>query len=156
LFQSDTKLLQSAGPATARLDTLRSVRCLTALVTAVLLAATVAGCGTNETSAVKAKVTQFANAVASHDYETICTQVLAPQLLADVAAGGIGCEHAMRIALSSVHDARLTVGAVTVDGNRASVLTVAEALREKALLTKVELIDTANGWRISSLGNPVG
>ena len=82
--------------------------------------------------------------------------MLAPQLLADVAAGGIGCEHAMRIALSSVHDARLTVGAVTVDGNRASVLTVAEALREKALLTKVELIDTANGWRISSLGNPVG
>jgi hypothetical protein len=125
------------------------------LATAVLITLTVAGCGSNESSVVRAKVTQFAQAVADHDYTTICDQVLAPQLLADVADGGIGCEHAMRIALASVHDARLTVGAVTIDGNRASVLTVAEALHEKALLTRVELIDTANGWRISSLGNPV-
>jgi len=132
------------------------VRRLTAFATAALVTLTVAGCGSNESAVVKAKVTQFAQAVAHHDYTTICTEVLAPQLLADVADGGIGCEHAMRLALANVHDARLTVGAVTINGSSASVLTVSQALGEKALLTKVELIDTANGWRISSLGNPVG
>ena len=132
------------------------MRRITALATAVLVALTIAGCGSNESAIVKAKVTQFARAAADHNYATICNGVLAPQLLADIADGGIACEHALRIALGSVRDERLTVGAVTISGRHASVLTVAQALGEKSLLTKVDLIDTTNGWRISSLGNPVG
>jgi Cu/Ag efflux pump CusA len=131
------------------------VRRLIALATAALIVLTVAGCGSNESAVVKAKVVQFTKAAADHDYTTICTEDLSPQALADVAE--IGCERAMRDGLANVHDARLTVGAVTINGSHASVLTVSQALGEKAVLATIELVDTANGWRISpELGNPVG
>jgi hypothetical protein len=131
------------------------VRRLITFGTAILLTATVAGCGSNETSVVRNKVAQFAQAVANHDYKTICTEDLSPQALADLAE--VGCERAMRDGLASVRDPRMAVGAVTVNGDHASVLTVSQALGEKATLTKLELIDTVNGWRIlPSLGSPLG
>jgi hypothetical protein len=121
----------------------------------MLITVTVAGCGSNETSVVRNKVAQFIAAVDRHDYKTICTEVLSPQALADVAE--VGCERAMRYGLASVRDPRLAVGAVTINGSHASVLTVSQAHGEKTLLTRIELVDTVNGWRIlPSLGNPLG
>jgi Cu/Ag efflux pump CusA len=131
------------------------MRAARTLIAVLLTAVAVSACGSNESAVVKAKVTQFATAVADHDYTTICTKDLSPQALADVAE--VGCERAMREGLASVHGARLTVGAVTINGSHATVLTVSQAPGEKALLTNLELIDTANGWRIlPQLGSPVG
>jgi hypothetical protein len=132
----------------------RSAAALTA-VTAVIVAIAVAGCGGASTSdQVKAKVTQFAHAVAKHDYTTICAQVLAPELLADITAGGLTCPKAMRIGLQHVNGASLTIGSVTINGKNAKVLTLTQAKHQSTALATLELLDTSNGWRISSLGNP--
>ena|SRR5437763_79708 len=123
----------------------------------VLVAATclIGGCGTSERQQVQSKVEQFAKAAASKDYKTICQQVLAPVLLDRLAAGGIRCEQAMRIALASVKAPSLSIGRITVKGSQASVITLTAAAGQQASLDAIELVKTGAGWRISSLGAPV-
>lgn len=122
---------------------------------AAALAAVIGGCGTSDSDLVRAKVRQFAHAVAVHDYTTICHQVLAPVLLADLAKGGIGCRQAMRIALGHVNEPHLVLGPVRVTGRTATALTISQAQGQKTLLTSLRLVQTQNGWRISSLGGPL-
>jgi hypothetical protein len=115
----------------------------------------VAGCGTSEHDAVLDKVDQFASAAASRDYRTICDQVLAPSLLQDMARGGIHCVEAMQIALGRVHHPRLKVGNISITGATASALTISQAKGQQTVLASIRLVQTAGGWRISSLGAPV-
>jgi hypothetical protein len=127
------------------------------LSVSAVLAATVAlgGCGGNARDDVKAKVQQFITATAAKDYKTICEQVLAPALLANLAQGGIRCEQAMQIALQHVKNPSLAIGKITVSGDRASVLTITGAQGQDAALSAIELIKTSGGWRVSGLGSPI-
>ena len=119
---------------------------------ALLTAMALAGCGTNARDAVKAKVEQYAKATRQHDYKTICTQVLAPTLVQRLNAFGVGCEQAMAIAYSSVRDATLGVGKITVSGKSASVIVLSLAANQPSSLRTIRLLDTSQGWRISSVG----
>jgi hypothetical protein len=113
-----------------------------------------AGCGTSAHDQVQSKVTQFLTAISKHDYRTLCTQVLAPSLLARLKNGGISCEQAMRISLSSVHDPILSVGRITVSGSTAQAITLSGASGQRGAFESINLIDTGDGWRISSLATP--
>jgi hypothetical protein len=121
----------------------------------ILAACALAGCGTSERDQVQAKVQQFVTAASGRDYKTICEQVLAPSLLARLAAGGISCEQAMQIAFGSVQSPTLSIGRVTVSGQTASVITLTAARGQVASLDAIELVKTAQGWRVSALGSPV-
>jgi hypothetical protein len=134
----------------------RRLPVLSCALVAILAAGILAGCGASQTSQVRSKVMQFATAAHGHDYRTICSSVLAPALLADIATGGISCAKALSLALGSVRGARLVIGTITVKGARASVVTLTQAKGEQTSLATLELTDTATGWRIASLGNAAG
>ena len=121
-----------------------------ALLVAVLTPLALAGCGTSARDAVKAKVEQYGQATRKHDYKTLCTQVLAPSLVARLNSYGVGCEQAMGIAYGSVKDATLGVGKVTVSGKSASVVVLSLARNEPSSLSTILLEDTSHGWRIIS------
>lgn len=123
----------------------------------VLLAAAWAlgGCGASARDEVKAKVEQFANATAGKDYKTICDQVLASNLVDHLTASGITCNQAMRIFVDSVQNPSLSIGRITVDGPKASVITLTSARGQEGSLDAVQLVQTDNGWRISSLAAPL-
>jgi hypothetical protein len=112
------------------------------------------GCGASAREQVVTKVRQYAHATAARDYRTLCTQVLAPSLLSHLRADGVPCEQAMRVGLQSVRDPSLGIGRVVVHGRTASVTTITTAVGQEASLDAIELVDTAAGWRISSLGAP--
>lgn len=114
-------------------------------------ALSLAGCGSSVRDEVKAKVLEFGHAAASHDYRRICDDVLAPALIRRLRAYGISCERAMRIAFTGVRNPAISIGAVTVKGNGASVITLSMAAGQRASLDRIELIRTAHGWRIASL-----
>jgi hypothetical protein len=124
------------------------------MVACVSTVALLAGCGANERDEVQAKVAQFVHAIAGRDYRTLCTQVLAPSLLTRLAAGGIPCDQAMQISLSSVHDPLLSVGRVTINGSSAQAITLTGAAGERGAFESINLIKTGDGWRISSLAAP--
>lgn len=130
------------------------MRARAAIVLAVTACA-LAGCAGSPKDDVKAKVQQFAAAAARKDYQTICDQVLAPALVAHLTANHIPCKRALQVALGDVRKPTLSIGPITVRGKAASVYTLTVAEGQQASLDVLQLIDTADGWRISSLHAPL-
>jgi hypothetical protein len=120
----------------------------------VCAAVALAGCGAGAQDQVRAKVDQFLGAIAAHNYRTLCSQVLAPSLLARLKGSGITCEQAMRISLANVHDPILSIGRITVNGSSAQAITLSGAAGQKGAFESIRLVDTGSGWRISSLAAP--
>lgn len=143
-------------PSKATLPAMRASSVITPLTMALALGLSLSGCGEDQRPLVRAKVREFATATRGHDYVSICHDVLAPSLLADLTRVGLSCEQAMAIALGHVSSPRLVIGSIVVRGDRATVLTLSQAAGEKTVLTSLQLVDTRRGWRISSLGSPVG
>lgn len=114
-----------------------------------------AGCGSSPTQQVRAKVQQFGMAIAHRDAKAICTEIFAPSLVKRFASTGLNCERGLRIFFSGLHHPTLAVGRITVQGSRASAMTLSGASGQTASLRPVELVKTTEGWRIAALGAPV-
>ncbi len=112
------------------------------------------GCGASPREEVQAKVQQFAHATAAKDYATLCSQVLAPQLVTRLTDAGLSCPQAMKIFVSSVQNPTLSVSRVTVKGATASAVVLAGATGQPAALESIELTLTRRGWRLASLASP--
>ena len=120
---------------------------------ALLTAAAVTGCGSNDSHQVHAKVEQFVRAVAARDATTVCRQVLAPSLTNRFAIEGLSCEQGMKIFMASVQDPTLTVGRVSVKQNQALAQVLTGAHCQRLALAQLHLVKTKAGWRIDSEGN---
>ncbi len=121
---------------------------LVAAPAAVLLA----GCGASTSDQVRAKVQEFAAAIAHKDARRICDDVFAPSLVEHFKAAGLTCERGMGIFFSGLHHPTLAVGPITINGSKASVITLSGANGQTAAVRSVNLVNTSNGWRIVSLG----
>jgi hypothetical protein len=113
-----------------------------------------AGCGASASDQVQAKLQQFAHAVASRDTDTLCSQVLAPDLVGHITAAGLSCQQAMHVFVSSVTDPSLSVSKVHVKGSSASAVVLARAKGQQASVESVQLTNTKHGWRLTSLASP--
>jgi hypothetical protein len=112
------------------------------------------GCGASASDQVQAKLQQFAHAVASRDIGTLCSQVLAPDLVGHLNAAGLSCQQAMRMFVNSVTDPSMSVSKVHVKGSSASAVVLARAKGQEASLESVQLTNTKGGWRLTSLASP--
>jgi hypothetical protein len=112
------------------------------------------GCGASASDQVQAKLQQFAHAVASRDTGTLCSQVLAPDLVGHLTAAGLSCQQAMRTFVDSVTDPSLSVSKVHVKGSSASAVVLARAKGQQSSLESVQLTNTKQGWRLTSLASP--
>jgi hypothetical protein len=112
------------------------------------------GCGASASDQVQAKLDQFAHAVASRDTGTLCSQVLAPDLVGHLNAAGLSCQQAMKTFVQSVSDPSLSVAKVHVKGGTASAVVLARAKGQPSSLESVQLTNTKNGWRLTSLASP--
>jgi len=124
-------------------------------IVALACAGVLSACGTSAHDEVRDKVEQFATAAAKHDYQSLCTQVLAPALITRLADAGVACVPAMRIAFGAVQNPTLSIGRIVVAGRTAQAITLSAAKGQEASLDSIELVKTADGWRVSSLGSPV-
>lgn len=123
-------------------------------VAAVAVAALVAGCGggPSDEQRVAATVRAFSHAAGARDYATLCSRILAPSLVSDVSSIGLPCEKALQRALGRVRDPQLSIGAITVTGDRAAVEVHTSAANEKPSTDTLQLVRVHGSWRIASLG----
>ncbi|HEX3688662.1 MAG TPA: hypothetical protein VHV28_03165 [Solirubrobacteraceae bacterium] len=112
------------------------------------------GCGASSSAQVQAKLEQFAHAVAARDTGTLCSEVLAPDLVGHLNAAGLSCQQAMKMFVQSVSDPSLSVAKVHVKGASASATVLARAKGQQSSLEAVKLTNTKRGWRLTSLASP--
>ena len=123
----------------------------------LVLALALVGCGESEPTAeeqVRSTLTAFSRATAAKDYQALCDRLLAPSLIADLKKIGLPCEIALQQGLGDVKQPRLIVGQVTVKGKRATAEVRTTAEGQTPSRDTVELEETEEGWRISSLTTP--
>jgi hypothetical protein len=125
-----------------------------ALVAVTALALPACG-GEDQSEAVRGTLERFGRATAEKDYQTICDELFAPQLLTEVRQAGLPCEVALsRSSLAQAERPTLTVRSVSVDGDRASARIRTGAANQPASEDTVQLVRQDGAWRIVSLASP--
>ncbi len=125
----------------------------------LILSAALAGCGSREPSdeeKVRSTLSAFADATAKKDYQRLCDEIFARELLRGISEIGLPCEVAMRKSLEDVDNPRLTVGRVTVRGKKASAEVRTSAEGQAPSRDTVRLVKVQQDWRVSSLSDPEG
>ena len=127
-------------------------RPLLVFAAALAVAGSLAACGESDDEQVRAVVERFADAGAKQDYQRICDELITPALSQKVEQIGLPCEVALKKGFEDVQDPRLTVGTVSVDGDRATAGVRSSAAGEAPSQDTLELVRVGDGWRIASLG----
>jgi hypothetical protein len=143
---------------------MRTGREVAALAAGLVAAAGLAACGSGgghkgptpaqDRAAVRDTLVKLERATATHDYATMCNQVLARELIARVAGAGLPCQTAMKLGLRGVRQPHLTVTAIKVSGNRALAQVYSGAQGQKAASDVVQLVRERGAWRVASLAGP--
>jgi hypothetical protein len=124
-------------------------------VAAALACALLAGCGEQgptDEEQVRGVVAAFGRATAAKDYRAMCDRLLAADLVQKVTQIGLPCEVALRRGLGDVQDPQLSIGKITVRGDKAKVEVRSSAAGQRPSRDVLELRKADESWRISSLG----
>ena len=123
------------------------------IVAVLAISGALAGCGAgpSDTDKVHDVVEAFGEATAAKDYQRLCDELLAPKLVSDVESAGLPCEAALKQGLGSVSAPKLTIGAITVNGDAATADVQSSARGEKPSRDTLQLVRVDDSWRIASL-----
>ena len=123
------------------------------LIALILGAVGVCGCagGPSDSEQVHTVVDAFGKATAAKDYQRLCDELLAPKLVEKVESTGLPCEAALREGLGDVQAPTLTIGAIEVDGDKATAEVNSAAQGEPPSRDTLQLVQVDDTWHIASL-----
>ncbi|MDQ3740077.1 MAG: nuclear transport factor 2 family protein [Actinomycetota bacterium] len=124
------------------------------LLAALLAAAALlAGCGGDDEADVRDTLNAFAEATAKKDYQRMCDELLAPELIEQIRRVNLPCEVALRTGLEDVENPRLEVRSIKLDGDTATAQVHSTASNQEPSDDTVRLVKVDGGWRIASLAS---
>ena len=129
-----------------------ATRALPLLLIACALAAGCGDSGPSDEQRIRETLTDFERAAGAGDYATLCDRVLAARLIDTLEQIGLPCETALAKALEGLREPQISVGTVSVDGDRATAQVRSSAAGQAPSEDTVDLVRVADGWRIASLG----
>jgi hypothetical protein len=116
---------------------------------------TLAACGKERpTAAVHKAVDRFGKAVASHDYQELCDNLLAANLKDALEERDVPCELALKTGFESAKDPKISVKTVAVNGDKALVSVHSTAANQPPSDDTLGLVKEHGKWKISSLARP--
>ena len=116
---------------------------------------TLAACGKEKpTEAVHKTVDRFGKAVADKDYQELCDNLLAANLISALEARGVPCELALKTGFGDAKDPKISIKTVAVNGNKALVSVHSTASNQPASDDTLGLTEEHGKWKISSLAQP--
>ena len=125
----------------------------TALVVAAVLA--LAACGKERpTEAVHKTVDRFGKAVADKDYQELCDNLLAANLISALEETGVPCELALKTGFGNAKNPKIAVKTVAVNGNKALVSVHSTASNQPPSDDTLSLVKEKGKWKVSSLARP--
>jgi hypothetical protein len=129
-----------------------SVRALSLSALALVLLASTA-CGRSPERDVRRTLDDFVSATAKKDYQRLCDDIFAKELVAQVRKT-VPCEVALKN--SSLDDARapkLTIKKIKVDGDTATAVVATSAANQRSSEDTVKLVREGDAWRIQALAS---
>jgi hypothetical protein len=126
------------------------------LVIVICVAATagMGGCGgrtPSDEEQVRDVLATFARSVEKRDFQRLCEDVFAPKLLTGLRSIGLPCEVALRNSFGEVQDPRLTVGRVSITGDKATAEVRTSARGQSPSSDTLELARVDGSWKVSAL-----
>jgi hypothetical protein len=106
------------------------------------------------TEAVHNTVDRFGKAVANKDYQELCDNLLASNLIDALEESGVACELALKTGFGEVKNPKLAVKTVAVNGDKALVTVHSTASNQPPSDDTLSLVKQKGKWKISSLAQP--
>jgi hypothetical protein len=121
----------------------------------VVLVLALAACGQEKpTQQVHDTVDSFGKAVADKDYQKLCDDLLAKNLIDALEEQGVPCELALKTGFADVKDPKIAVKTVAVNGDKALVSVHSTADNQKPSDDTIALVKEKGSWKVSSLAQP--
>lgn len=103
---------------------------------------------------VREALDRYAAATRDKDYQTLCDELLASELVERIRNAGLPCEVALRTGLENRRNPRLEVLSVEANGDEAVARVSGSAEGEVAATVDYRLVREEDAWRIASSGGP--
>lgn len=100
---------------------------------------------------VRETLDRYAAATREKDYQTLCDDLYASELVERIRAAGLPCEVALRTGLENRRNPQLQVLSVDVTGKTANARVRSTAGGEVASVDTVQLVREGDDWKVSSL-----
>ena len=146
--------LRLLGKPVARLTQLRGRARLIALVPVVLLVVLLVIVLKPEPDSgeeVRDTLDRYAAATRDKDYQSLCDNLYASELVDRIRAAGLPCEVALRTGLEDRQNPQLQVLSVEVTGDTANARVRSTAAGEVPSVDTVGLVKEDDDWRVASL-----
>jgi hypothetical protein len=112
--------------------------------------------GPDSDKQVRETLDRYAQATRDKDYQTLCDNLLASELVERIRSAGLPCEVALKTGLDDRQNPRLQVLAVEVNGDQAAARVRGEAVGELPGNATYRLVREDDEWRIASPGGSRG
>lgn len=100
---------------------------------------------------VRATLEEYAEATRDKDYQRLCDELYARDLVERIRAAGLPCEVALRTGLENRQNPQLEVQAVEVSGDQALAKVRSSAAGEVPSVDTVRLVEQDGRWRVAAL-----
>lgn len=111
--------------------------------------------GPDSEKEVRATLTDYATATRQKDYQTLCDDIFARNIVDGLRSAALPCEVALRNStFETLRNPQLTVLGVEVSGDQALARVRSVATGEQPSVDAVKLVKEDGDWKIASLAEP--
>lgn len=122
---------------------------------AVIVAVLALRPGPNAEKEVRATLDRYATATREKDYQTLCDNLFAKNIVDGLRSAALPCEVALRSStFETLRNPTLTVLGIEVAGDQALASTRSTATGEQPAVATIKLVRQDGDWRIASLAEP--
>ncbi len=123
----------------------------TVLASLLAAAALLSACGRSEERDVRDTLERYAQAIERKDYQALCDDLLAEELIENLRTVGAPCEIALRRGLKDVEKPTIAIESIKVDGNTATAVARTDAANEEPSKDTIRLAKQDGKWKIADL-----
>jgi ketosteroid isomerase-like protein len=121
------------------------------LASLLAAAALLSACGRSEERDVRDTLERYAQAIERKDYQALCDDLLAEELIENLRTVGAPCEIALRRGLKDVEKPTIAIESIKVDGNTATAVARTDAANEEPSKDTIRLAKQDGKWKIADL-----
>ena len=128
-----------------------ALRAVLALALGVVLVVLLVSGGKSDEEKVRDTLEDYATATRERDYQRLCDDLYARELVSTVRRAGLPCEVALRTGLTGLRRPTLVVRSVEISDDQALAAVRTDAANQEPAEVSIRLVEQDDRWRVASL-----